>query len=49
MINTFVHTIMYSYYLMAAFGPRYQKYLWWKKYLTVLQMVGWLFVVVGGR
>jgi hypothetical protein len=39
---------MYSYYLLAAFGPRFQKYLWWKKYLTVLQMVGLLLVVVGG-
>jgi len=40
MLNTFVHIIMYSYYLLSAFGPRFQKYLWWKKYLTVLQMVG---------
>jgi hypothetical protein len=48
MINTFVHVIMYSYYLLAALGPRFQKYLWWKKYLTVLQMVGFLLVVVGG-
>jgi hypothetical protein len=40
MLNTFVHIIMYSYYLLAALGPRFQKYVWWKKYLTVLQMVG---------
>ena len=30
---------MYSYYAIAAMGPAYQKYLWWKKYLTVFQMV----------
>jgi len=30
---------MYSYYMLAAIGPQMQKYLWWKKYLTVLQMV----------
>jgi hypothetical protein len=48
MINLFVHVIMYSYYLLAALGPRFQKYLRWKKYLTVLQMVGLLLVVVGG-
>lgn len=30
---------MYSYYLLAALGPHMQKYLWWKKYLTGLQMV----------
>lgn len=39
MINSFVHIIMYFYYMMAAMGPQYQKYLWWKKYITTLQMV----------
>lgn len=38
-LNTFVHIIMYTYYMLAAMGPKVQKYLWWKKYLTVLQMV----------
>jgi hypothetical protein len=38
-INTFVHIVMYTYYLLAALGPHYQKYLWWKKYLTTFQMV----------
>jgi len=38
-INSFVHIIMYTYYLLAAFGPTVQKYLWWKKYITTLQMV----------
>ncbi|XP_053672788.1 elongation of very long chain fatty acids protein 4 [Anopheles nili] len=37
-LNSFVHIIMYSYYLIAALGPRYQKYLWWKRYLTTLQL-----------
>ena len=39
---------MYSYYLFAAFGPRFQKYLWWKKYLTVMQMVGMGLMAFGG-
>ena len=39
MLNSFVHVVMYSYYAIAALGPAYQKYLWWKKYLTVFQMV----------
>jgi elongation of very long chain fatty acids protein 7 len=39
LLNTFVHIIMYGYYLVAALGPQYQKFLWWKKYLTGLQMV----------
>lgn len=40
MINSFVHVIMYAYYAISALGPSYQKYLWWKKYLTRLQLVG---------
>ncbi|CAG9802296.1 unnamed protein product [Chironomus riparius] len=39
LLNTFVHIIMYTYYMLAAMGPQVQKYLWWKKYLTMLQMV----------
>lgn len=39
MLNCFVHTIMYTYYMLSAFGERVRKYLWWKKYVTVLQMV----------
>lgn len=38
-INSFIHIIMYTYYMMAAMGPEYQKYLHWKKYITTLQMV----------
>lgn len=36
--NMFVHIIMYAYYGLATFGPKIQKYLWWKKYLTTLQI-----------
>ena len=39
MVNCFVHVIMYAYYALAALGPKVQKYLWWKKYLTILQLV----------
>ncbi|KAH8286020.1 hypothetical protein KR054_001135 [Drosophila jambulina] len=38
-INSFVHIIMYSYYAMSALGPRFQKFLWWKRYLTGLQLI----------
>lgn len=38
-INAFIHVIMYFYYGLSALGPAYQKYLWWKKYLTQLQLV----------
>ncbi|XP_055381231.1 elongation of very long chain fatty acids protein AAEL008004-like isoform X3 [Condylostylus longicornis] len=46
LLNTFVHIIMYTYYLFAAMGPQYQKYLWWKKYLTALQMVQFVLIMV---
>lgn len=39
LINSFVHVLMYSYYGLSALGPRLQKYLWWKKYLTRVQLV----------
>lgn len=38
-LNNFVHVCMYFYYMMSAMGPQYQKYLWWKKYMTELQIV----------
>ncbi|XP_046670873.1 elongation of very long chain fatty acids protein AAEL008004 isoform X1 [Homalodisca vitripennis] len=46
LLNTFVHIIMYTYYLLAALGPKVQKYLWWKKYLTSLQMAQFIAIMV---
>lgn len=40
LINNAVHVIMYMYYMVSAMGPEYQKYLWWKKHLTTVQLVG---------
>jgi len=39
LLNCVVHVIMYTYYGLTAMGPSYQKYLWWKKYLTTIQLV----------
>jgi GNS1/SUR4 family. len=39
LVNNIVHIIMYTYYMLSAMGPQYQKYLWWKKHLTLLQLV----------
>lgn len=39
MVNSSIHVLMYSYYGLAALGPKVARYLWWKKYLTILQMV----------
>lgn len=41
-INSFVHIIMYIYYGLAAIGPCMNRYLWWKKYMTAIQMVSTL-------
>ncbi|XP_036014092.1 very long chain fatty acid elongase 7 isoform X1 [Mus musculus] len=45
-LNTAVHVVMYSYYGLCAMGPAYQKYLWWKKHLTSLQLVQFVLVTI---
>ncbi|CAG2122594.1 unnamed protein product [Medioppia subpectinata] len=44
-INTFIHVIMYSYYGLAALGPQMQKYLWWKRYITQIQLMQFVCVM----
>lgn len=46
LVNTFVHTIMYSYYFLATFGPKIQPFLWWKKYLTSLQITQFILILI---
>ena len=43
-LNSLIHVFMYSYYFLASLGPQMQKYLWWKKYLTGLQMIQFVIV-----
>lgn len=38
-LNCAVHMLMYAYYAAAALGPAVRRFLWWKRYLTMLQMV----------
>jgi elongation of very long chain fatty acids protein 7 len=47
-LNTFVHVIMYTYYFLSAFGPHMQKFLWWKKYLTQLQITQFIIAMIHG-
>lgn len=44
MVNSCIHVVMYSYYALAAMGPTISKYLWWKKYLTIMQLVRFSFI-----
>ncbi|XP_076686855.1 very long chain fatty acid elongase AAEL008004 [Andrena cerasifolii] len=38
-INAFIHVIMYTYYMLSSMGPHMNKYLWWKRHLTSLQLI----------
>nr|AWJ25054.1 fatty acid elongase [Nilaparvata lugens] len=38
-LNLLVHSFMYSYYLASSFGPKVKAFLWWKRYVTWIQMV----------
>lgn len=44
-INAFVHVIMYTYYMLSSIGPHMNKYLWWKKHLTLLQLIQFSIIV----
>ncbi|KAK9504247.1 hypothetical protein O3M35_010622 [Rhynocoris fuscipes] len=45
-LNMFIHVVMYSYYFLSSFGPAVQKYLWWKRYLTFLQIIQFLIALI---
>ncbi|KAH3852891.1 hypothetical protein DPMN_095412 [Dreissena polymorpha] len=46
LVNCCVHVVMYLYYGIAALGPDYQKYIWWKKYVTKFQLAQFFIVTV---
>ncbi|XP_050400450.1 elongation of very long chain fatty acids protein 7 [Patella vulgata] len=46
LLNSFIHFLMYTYYGVAALGPEFQKYLWWKKYMTKLQITQFICVAL---
>lgn len=41
-LNAAVHTLMYTYYHLASLGQD----VWWKKYITVMQLVQFYIVLV---
>nr|CAD7463017.1 unnamed protein product [Timema tahoe] len=48
MANSFIHVLMYTYYGLSALGPNVSKYLWWKKYLTILQLIQFTTAMIMG-
>lgn len=44
-LNMGVHTVMYGYYYLATFKSL-QKHLWWKKYLTAIQIIQFVLSMV---
>jgi len=46
--NSAVHVLMYTYYALSAFGPHVQKYLWWKRYITQVQLAQFIIFFVYG-
>ena len=38
-LNSCVHGLMHTYYLLASLGPRLRPLLWWKPHLLRLQML----------
>jgi elongation of very long chain fatty acids protein 7 len=47
-LNSAVHVLMYTYYALSAFGPSVQKYLWWKRYITQVQLIQFVVFFVYG-
>lgn len=45
-MNTLVHLVMYSYYFVSALGPWTQPLLWWKRYLTQVQLAQFAVLMV---
>ncbi|KAJ8942638.1 hypothetical protein NQ318_013351 [Aromia moschata] len=47
MLNCFIHILMYTYYYLSSFGPKWQKALApWKTKLTIAQMVQFTLMII---
>lgn len=45
LVNSFVHIVMYLYYALSTF-PALRPYLWWKKYLTAMQLIQFVAMIL---
>ncbi|XP_034106052.2 elongation of very long chain fatty acids protein F-like [Drosophila albomicans] len=45
LLNTFVHTVMYFYYMVSAKYSGLKGSIWWKKYITLIQIIQFIIVL----
>lgn len=45
-LNQIVHAIMYTYYLLSSISPGARASLWWKKYITVVQLCQFVLIIL---
>jgi len=45
-INAFIHILMYAYYMLAAMGPRFKRFIWWKRHMTNMQMIQFIAIFI---
>lgn len=45
LVNLTIHIIMYTYYFLASYGDRFARVLRYKRYLTVMQISQFIFVL----
>lgn len=45
-LNCAVHGFMYTYYFVSALQPNLKMGLWWKKYITILQLTHFVLVLL---
>ncbi|XP_055695698.1 elongation of very long chain fatty acids protein AAEL008004-like isoform X2 [Lutzomyia longipalpis] len=45
-LNAYIHIIMYTYYFLTAFNSNLKNSIWWKKYITQMQMVQFLILII---
>ncbi|XP_062131368.1 elongation of very long chain fatty acids protein F-like [Drosophila sulfurigaster albostrigata] len=45
MLNTLIHTIMYFYYMTSAIYPGMKDRLWWKKGITIFQIIQFIIII----
>ncbi|XP_017865916.1 PREDICTED: elongation of very long chain fatty acids protein AAEL008004-like [Drosophila arizonae] len=44
LFNTFVHVFMYFYYFLSAYYPGVKANIWWKKYITIAQLIQFMMI-----